>query len=193
MENSHRHSSRALLRKRFHLESCFILAHLGGHGKPRKVGGDPSHVSPAPLAPETWALRSVPCEWWSHTPRAQCRAHGGRTGSAGCPVLLEPGALGSGLVWNSRALRNPGHWAVAAYGCDTDASTQTLNLQRRSKDGWCRYPHCSWTWGRAGGRWGPCTVPMAGLPLAEWAHGFRRIAGHFGANKAMVLEKIHTF
>lgn len=70
-----------------------------------------------------------------------------------------PGALGSGLVWNSRALRNPGRWAVAAYGCDTDASTQTLNLQRRSKGGWC-----SWMWAEQVATGGRAQSPWLGCP-----------------------------
>lgn len=75
-----------------------------------------SHLHP-------WHLRPGHCAWYrvsgGHTllvPSAQCRTHGGRTGSAGCPVLLEPwcprirtglefkssekpGSLGCGCLW----------------------------------------------------------------------------------------------
>lgn len=146
-----------------------------GRGQPQ------GHVSLA-----TWALRSVQCEWWSHAPRVQCGAQWARRKRW---LLCAPGALAPsdqpGLEFKSSEKARWLSWGslwVRQRRLNTD-----LELAGEQRGRAAQYPRCSGTWGRADARRG------LGLPQPEWAHGFGKIAGHFGANEATVLEKSHTF
>lgn len=157
MENSHRQSSRALLRKRLHLESCLTLAHLGGHGKSRKVvreEGSPRVTS---------HLRPGHCAQYSvnggHMLLVYRVEHSGLAGSAGCCVLLGPWRprIRPGLEFKSSEKARWLSWG-SLWVCQRRLNTD-LELAGEKRGQAAQYPRCSGTWGRADGRWGLEAAP----------------------------------